>query len=36
MQIQLNEYDSELLKKQMLHQKMIESTSQYGSIKYEV
>ena len=37
MQIQLNEYDNELFKKQMLHQKMLESTSLYGGgIKYEV
>ncbi len=36
MQIQLNEYDNELFKKQMLHQKMLESTSLYGGgIKYE-
>jgi len=32
MQIQLTEYDAELCKKQMLHQRMIETTSQYGML----
>ena len=36
MQIQLSEFDFELSKKTALHQKMIESTLQYGGLKYEV